>query len=108
LISNDGINLLFANQVCFRSPCFDEYRRSLPTRASLLKSLADPDSVRWEEFHETYRGLILGVGRRSGLNDHEAKEALQDVLLTVSQKLPDFQYDPTKDSFKGWLLQITR
>jgi RNA polymerase sigma factor (sigma-70 family) len=81
----------------------------LPTRASLLQGIKDADdSARWNEFHQTYRSLIVGVARRSGLNDQEAEEALQDVLLGVAEKIPDFQYDPAKDSFKGWLLQITR
>ena len=81
----------------------------LPTRASLLHALKDPDNhARWDEFHRTYRGLLVGVARRSGLNEHEAEEAVQDTLLAVSQKMPEFRYDPAKDSFKGWLLQLTR
>jgi RNA polymerase sigma factor (sigma-70 family) len=80
----------------------------LPTRASLLKAVKDADHPRWTEFHETYRGLVLGIARRAGLNDLEAEETIQDVLLAVAQKIPEFEYDPGKDSFKGWLLQITR
>jgi RNA polymerase sigma factor (sigma-70 family) len=80
----------------------------LPTRASLLDAIKDPEHARWEQFHQTYRGLLLGVARKAGLNDHESEEALQDTLLAVAQKMPDFQYDPAKDSFKGWLLQIVR
>jgi RNA polymerase sigma-70 factor (ECF subfamily) len=80
----------------------------LPTRASLINALADPGTARWNEFHQSYRGLILGVAQRAGLNQHEAEEALQDTLLAVAEKMPNFQYDPAKDSFKGWLLQITR
>ena len=80
----------------------------LPTRVSLLDAIKDPAHGRWDQFHQTYRGLITGVARRAGLNEHEAEEALQDTLLAVAQKMPDFQYDPAKDSFKGWLLQITR
>lgn len=81
----------------------------LPTRASLLNALKDANNhARWDEFHRTYRGLLFGVARRSGLNEHEAEEAVQDTLLAVSQKIPEFRYDPAKDSFKGWLLQLTR
>jgi RNA polymerase sigma factor (sigma-70 family) len=81
----------------------------LPTRASLLEGVRDPGNhARWDEFHQTYRGLLIGIARRSGLNEHEAEEALQDTLLTIAQKMPEFKYDPAKDSFKGWLLQIAR
>jgi len=81
----------------------------LPTRRSLLERLKDSgDHASWEDFHCTYRGLLFGVARRSGLNEHEATEAVQDTLITVAKKIPEFRYEPGKDSFKGWLLQITR
>lgn len=81
----------------------------LPTRRSLLDRLKDAgDHASWEDFHRTYRGLLFGVARRAGLNEHEAGEAVQDTLIAVAKKLPDFRYDPGKDSFKGWLLQLTR
>ena len=81
----------------------------LPTRRSLLDRLKDAgDHASWEDFHRTYRGLLFGVARRAGLNEHEAGEAVQDTLIAVAKKLPDFRYEPGKDSFKGWLLQLTR
>lgn len=80
----------------------------LPTRASLPGALKDTAAPRWHEFQQTYQGLIFGVARRAGLNDHEAAEAFQDTMLAVAQRIPSFQYDPSKDSFKGWLLQIAR
>ena len=33
---------------------------------------------------------------------------VQETLIAVANKMPEFSYDPAKDSFKGWLLQITR
>jgi RNA polymerase sigma-70 factor (ECF subfamily) len=48
------------------------------------------------------------VARRAGLNDTEADEVLQDTLIAVAGKMPEFLYDPAKDSFKGWLLHLTR
>ncbi len=81
----------------------------LPTRASLLDRLKDAsDDASWEEFHRTYRGLLVGVARRAGLNDHEADEAVQETLIAVAKKMPEFCYQPGKDSFKGWLLRIVR
>ncbi|HEY5910051.1 MAG TPA: sigma-70 family RNA polymerase sigma factor [Verrucomicrobiae bacterium] len=80
----------------------------IPTRASLLHRLKDPaDQATWEEFHRTYRGLIHGTARRAGLNESEADEVVQETLIAVAKKMPEFHYDPAKDSFKGWLLQIT-
>jgi RNA polymerase sigma-70 factor (ECF subfamily) len=66
------------------------------------------DHARWNKFHQMYRGLLIGVARRAGLNDHEAEDAVQETMLAVAQKMPQFTYEPGKDSFKGWLLQIAR
>ena len=40
--------------------------------------------------------------------EHEADEAVQETLIAVAKKMPEFRYVPGKDSFKGWLLQIAR
>jgi RNA polymerase sigma-70 factor (ECF subfamily) len=81
----------------------------LPTRASLLARLKDAgDAASWEEFHRTYRGLLTGVARRAGLNEHETEEAVQETLIAVAKKMPEFRYAPGTDSFKGWLLRIVR
>src|SRR5205807_8539603 len=77
--------------------------------ASLLGRLKEPgDNASWEEFQRTYHGLLVGVALRAGLNENEAEEAVQDTLIAVARKMPEFRYQPGKDSFKGWLLQIVR
>jgi RNA polymerase sigma-70 factor (ECF subfamily) len=81
----------------------------IPTPASLLHRLKDPaDGLAWSEFYLTYRDLIYSVARRAGLTELEASEVVQDTLISVSRKIPGFSYDPSKDSFKGWLLTVTR
>ena len=81
----------------------------LPTRASLLNRLKDlGDDASWNEFYHTYRDLIFSVARRAGLSEQEADEVVQDTLISVAKKMPEFTYDPAKDSFKGWLLTVTR
>jgi RNA polymerase sigma factor (sigma-70 family) len=82
---------------------------NLPTRASLLERLKDlADQASWMEFYQTYHELIYSVARRAGLTELEAEEAVQDTLISVAKKMPGFTYDPVKDSFKGWLLTVTR
>jgi RNA polymerase sigma-70 factor (ECF subfamily) len=94
------------NQPARRTMADDE---PIPTRASLLQRLKDPaDQAGWDEFFRTYRGLIHGVARRAGLSETEAKEVVQETFIAIARKMPEFRYDPAKDSFKGWLLQITR
>src|SRR5712691_10928176 len=82
---------------------------SIPTRASLLERLKDlGDQTSWNEFYQTYRELIYSVARKAGLNEIEADEVVQETLISVAKKMPGFTYDPSKDSFKGWLLTVTR
>jgi RNA polymerase sigma-70 factor (ECF subfamily) len=82
---------------------------SIPTRASLLQRLKDlDDQSSWKEFYDLYHDLIFSVARRAGLSEVEAGEVVQDTLISVARKMPGFTYDPAKDSFKGWLLTVTR
>lgn len=81
----------------------------IPTRQSLLSRLKDwEDSDSWREFFQTYWHLIYNVAVKAGLTDAEAQEVVQETLIAVAKKMPNFRYDPAVDSFKGWLLQITR
>src|SRR6266702_1509148 len=82
---------------------------SIPTRASLLERLKDlGDQASWNDFYQTYRELIYSVARRAGLNETEADEVVQETVISVARKMPGFRYDPAADSFKGWLLTVTR
>jgi len=82
---------------------------TIATRASLLARLKDlGDHASWDEFYQTYRELIYSVARKAGLKETEAEEAVQETLISVAKKMPGFRYDPTVDSFKGWLLTVTR
>jgi RNA polymerase sigma-70 factor (ECF subfamily) len=82
---------------------------SISTRGSLVQRLKDPDDQSsWDEFYEIYRGLIFSVARRAGLSESEASDVVQDTMVYVARKMPGFTYDPAKDSFKGWLLTVTR
>src|SRR5215510_8486090 len=89
--------------------CLMTRHEAIPTRASLLERLKDMgDQTSWNTFHELYHDLIFSVARRAGLNESEAGEVVQDTLISVAKKMPDFTYDPAKDSFKGWLLTVVR
>src|SRR5437879_4014171 len=82
---------------------------SIATRASLLARLKDlGDAASWNDFYQIYRELLYRVARRAGLNEMEAEEAVQETLISVAKKMPGSRYDPATDSFKGWLLTVTR
>ena len=81
----------------------------LPTRTSLLRRLKKwEDQESWRDFFDTYWKLIYSAAVKAGLNDAEAQDVVQDTVIAVAKKMEDFKYDPAVDSFKGWLLYLTR
>jgi RNA polymerase sigma factor (sigma-70 family) len=81
----------------------------IPTRQSLLVRLKDwADDTSWRDFFNTYWKLIYGVAIKAGLTDAEAQDVVQETVIAVAKKIPAFQYDSTRGTFKAWLLQITR
>ena len=81
----------------------------LPTRRSLLDRLRDwEDQAGWREFFDTYWKFIYSMALRAGLSDQEAEDVVQETVTSVAKKMPEFEYDPERCSFKGWLMHVTR
>src|SRR5262245_14982763 len=79
-----------------------------PTRQSLLIRLKDwKDEASWKVFFETYCRLIYNAAVKAGLNDSEAQDVVQETVIYVLKKMPNFEYDAAKGSFKSWLLRST-
>jgi RNA polymerase sigma-70 factor (ECF subfamily) len=86
-----------------------ENPRSLLTRASLLFRIRDwEDSNSWEEFDRLYRRFVYGVARRSGLSHAESEDVVQDVFKRVAETIQNFESNPERGSFRGWLMNLTR
>jgi RNA polymerase sigma-70 factor (ECF subfamily) len=64
------------------------------------------DQAAWAEFAERYGRKIYGWCRRWGLQEADAEDVTQDVLLRLARKLRDFTYDPAR-SFRAWLKTVT-
>lgn len=81
----------------------------IPTRNSLLSRLKDwRDDASWRDFFNTYWKLVYGVALKAGLSEQEAQEVVQETVITVARRIPEFKYDPAICSFKTWLLNLTR
>jgi len=88
---------------------FVETFADVATRTSLINRLRDVgDDNSWRTFFETYWRLINNVTRKSGLSAEEAEDVVQETVIAVARKMPGFCYDPSRGSFKHWLLLITR
>jgi RNA polymerase sigma-70 factor (ECF subfamily) len=79
------------------------------TRITLLLRLRrEPgDSRAWGEFVGHYGEKILGWCRAWGLQDADAHDVTQTVLLKLASYMRDFAYDPDK-SFRAWLKTVAR
>jgi RNA polymerase sigma-70 factor (ECF subfamily) len=62
----------------------------------------------WREFVQLYVPLVHSYGRQRGLQDADAADLAQDVLRCVARSAPNFQYDPARGTFRGWLFAVTR
>ena len=80
-----------------------------PTRASLLLRLRDPrDGEAWREFVDLYAPLVYGYLRKQGLQDADAADLCQDVLMAVAGAVGRLEYDPARGAFRNWLFTVVR
>src|ERR1700676_5406958 len=78
-----------------------------PTRASLLVRLRNPrDEAAWTEFVELYAPLIYNYARKQGLQDADAVDLSQEVVSTVATAIGRLEYDPSRGTFRNWLLKV--
>jgi len=81
----------------------------IPTRDTLLSRLKDwGDDESWRDFFNTYWKLVYGVALKAGLTEQEAQDVVQETVITVARRIPEFNYNPAVCSFKTWLLNLTR
>jgi RNA polymerase sigma factor (sigma-70 family) len=64
------------------------------------------DQAAWNQFVARYEPKILQWCRRWGLQESDARDVTQDVLLKLQRLLAKFAYDPSR-SFRGWLRTLT-
>jgi RNA polymerase sigma factor (sigma-70 family) len=78
------------------------------TSVTLLGRLRrDPnDQPAWNDFVARYRPQILRWCRRWRLQESDAEDVTQVVLLKLNGLMTTFVYDPSK-SFRGWLKTLT-
>jgi RNA polymerase sigma factor (sigma-70 family) len=79
------------------------------TRPSLLVRLRDSqDHEAWLEFVSLYEPLIYRLLRRHALQDADAREVMQELLLAVSRNIDRWNPAKERGSFRGWLRQVAR
>ncbi len=77
------------------------------THISLLARLSEgADRGAWAEFFDRYSELIRGFARRQNLQPAECDDVLQDVMVSLTQSMPGFRYDPAKGKFRSYLKTV--
>jgi len=79
------------------------------TRETLLFRVKNQrDDKSWNEFVGYYKNYIYIVARNMNLVHHDAEDILQRVLLKLWEKLPEFEYNTQRGSFRSFLCTIIR
>ena len=74
------------------------------TSVSLLRqACGDPESESWERLASIYTPLLRAWMTKYELQDSDADDLVQEVLLTVSRELPSFEHSGRTGAFRSWL-----
>jgi RNA polymerase sigma-70 factor (ECF subfamily) len=79
------------------------------TSVTLLGRLRQfpPDQAAWAQFADRYGRRIYGWCRQWNVQEADAEDVTQVVLLKLAEKMRAFEYDPSR-SFRAWLKTVTR
>ena len=79
------------------------------TRPSLMLRLRQAaDQQAWTEFVSIYEPLLLRLMKQRGLQEADARDVTQQVILAVTQAVERWQPDGREASFRRWLFAIAR
>jgi len=77
------------------------------TNPSLIFRLtrAPQDSATWEQFVVLYGPVLLDWCSKNGVQQADAQDISQEVLLQISRQIQRLDYDPALN-FRGWLRAV--
>ncbi|MDA1232637.1 MAG: RNA polymerase sigma factor [Planctomycetota bacterium] len=77
------------------------------TSVSLLgRACVDSKSESWDRLASIYTPILRAWMTKYELQDSDADDLVQDVLLTVSRELPAFEHSGRTGAFRSWLRTI--
>ena len=78
------------------------------THASLLLRVRDPsDREAWFEFAEIYRPVIVRLARTKGMQDADADDLAQRVLVSIAGAIDRFEPNDKRAKFRTWLKRVS-
>lgn len=75
------------------------------TDAELISACRRGDEMAWNELVERYQRLIFTVPRRAGLSEEQSADVLQEVFLTLFEKLDEIR-QPEK--IRSWIVTTAK
>ena len=78
------------------------------TSRSLLNEARLADAAAWERLVTLYAPLVASWCRRWGVPQQDIVDVLQDVFSAVAANLIRFRKEQPQDTFRGWLMAISR
>jgi RNA polymerase sigma factor (sigma-70 family) len=73
--------------------------------AELVKACRGGDESAWNDLVDRYQRLIFAIPRRAGLSEEQASDILQEVFLTLFEKLDDIE-QPEK--IRSWIVTTAK
>lgn len=78
------------------------------TSLSLIDRAQQRDPDAWRRLCQIYAPLVYSWVRKAGVAENDAPDVVQETFRIVSVHLERFRHDRPEDTFRGWLITITR
>ena len=76
------------------------------TSKTLLDRIAAGDEISWDEFYNRYCGIVRDIAKFKGLDEAEAEDICQQVMLQFFKQSKTFKFDPDIARFRTYFGRI--
>lgn len=81
---------------------------TLNTQATLLSKVRRGDEVGWQRFYELYENFIYSAARSAGMPPDDARDVVQETMITVQNYITSFVPDANRGKFRTWLRKVVQ